>query len=113
MNIKLLTEHDLVFLSLTGGCKGSSESTLVKMPHCWKSHITAHLLSRNYIMLNIFVKRFQVVQSNSQVSVREGTSLHFSLVLEQTGLSLNWSKTRVSQVEAHTCIYVIIPISLV
>ena len=22
--------------------KGSSESILVKMPHCWKSHITAH-----------------------------------------------------------------------
>ena len=26
------------FLSLKGGCTGSSESTLVKMPHCWKSH---------------------------------------------------------------------------
>ena len=23
---------------------GSSESTLVKMPHCWKSRVTAHLL---------------------------------------------------------------------
>ena len=29
------------FLSLTGGCRGWSESTLVKMPHCWKSHVTA------------------------------------------------------------------------
>ena len=27
-----------------GGCRGSSESTLVKMPHCWKSHVTAHRL---------------------------------------------------------------------
>ena len=44
MNIKLLTEHHLKFLSLKGGCTGSSESTLVKMPHCWKSHVTAHLL---------------------------------------------------------------------
>ena len=34
MNIKLLTEQHLEFLSLKGGCAGSSESTLVKMPHC-------------------------------------------------------------------------------
>ena len=43
MTIKLLTEHRLEFLSLKGGCTGSSESTLVKMPHCWKSHVTAHI----------------------------------------------------------------------
>ena len=42
MNIKL-TEHNLKFLSLKGGCTVSSESTLVKMPHCWKSHVTAHI----------------------------------------------------------------------
>ena len=39
MGVKLLMEHHLEFLSLKGGCKGSSES----MPHCWKSHVTAHL----------------------------------------------------------------------
>ena len=43
MSVKLLTEHHLEFLSLKGGCKGSSKSTFVKMPHCWKSHITAHI----------------------------------------------------------------------
>ena len=43
MIVKLLTEHLLEFLSLKGGCTGSSESALVKMPHCWKSHITAHI----------------------------------------------------------------------
>ena len=37
MIVKLLTEHHLEFLSLKGGCRGSSESTHVKMPHCWKS----------------------------------------------------------------------------
>ena len=42
MSVKLLTEHNLEFLSLKGGCTGSSESTLVKMPHCWKSHVMAH-----------------------------------------------------------------------
>ena len=31
------------FLSLKGGYTGSSESTLVKMPHCWKSHVAAHI----------------------------------------------------------------------
>ena len=31
MIVKLLTEHHLEFLSLTGGCRGSSESTLSKM----------------------------------------------------------------------------------
>ena len=26
-----------------------SESTLVKMPHCWKSHVTAHLLFAKWL----------------------------------------------------------------
>ena len=42
MIVKLLTEHHLEFLSLRGGCRGSSESTLVKMSNCWKSHVAAH-----------------------------------------------------------------------
>ena len=44
MTVKLLTEQHLEYLSLKGGCTGSYEYTLVKMPHCWKSHATAHLL---------------------------------------------------------------------
>ena len=43
MIVKLLTEHHLEFLSLEGGCRGSSESTHVKMSTCWKSHAAAHL----------------------------------------------------------------------
>ena len=43
MSVKLLTEHHLEFLSLKGGCTGSSESIHVKMPHCWKSHVTAQM----------------------------------------------------------------------
>ena len=42
MTVKLLTEHNLELLSLTGGFTGLSESTFVKLPHCWKSHVTAH-----------------------------------------------------------------------
>ena len=37
MIVKLLTEHHLEFLSI------KSESTLVKMPHCWKLHVTAQM----------------------------------------------------------------------
>ena len=44
MVVKLLTEHHLEFLSLKGGCRGSSESTHVKMSNCWKSHAAAQLL---------------------------------------------------------------------
>ena len=43
MTVKLLTEHHLEFLSLKEGCRGSSESTHVKMPHCWKSSVTAQI----------------------------------------------------------------------
>ena len=43
MIVKLLTEHHLEFLGLKGGCRGSSESTLVKMSNCWKSYALAQL----------------------------------------------------------------------
>ena len=43
MSVKLLTAHHLRFLSFKGGCTGSSRSTLVKMPHCRKSHVEARI----------------------------------------------------------------------
>ena len=43
MSFELLTDHYLEFLSLKGGRTGSSESTLVKMPHCWKSNAAAQM----------------------------------------------------------------------
>ena len=43
MSVKLLTKHHSEILSLKEGCTGLSESTLVKMPHCWKSHVTAQI----------------------------------------------------------------------
>ena len=48
MIVTLLTEHHLEFLSLKEGCTGLSESTLVKMLHCWKSHALAHFSSSDY-----------------------------------------------------------------
>ena len=43
MIVKLLTEHHLEFLSLKGGCRDSSQSSQVKIPHCWKSHAAAQI----------------------------------------------------------------------
>ena len=55
MSIKLLTEHHLELLSLKGDCIGSSESTLVKIPHCWKTRVMAQVslqqTERNIIIL--------------------------------------------------------------
>ena len=45
MTVKLLTEHHLEFLSLKGDCRGSSESTHVKMPNCLKSCVMAPVTS--------------------------------------------------------------------
>ena len=43
MIVKLLTEGYMEFLSVKGGCIGSSESTHVKMSHCLKSHALAQI----------------------------------------------------------------------
>ena len=49
MDVKLLTEYHLDFLSLKVGCTDSSESTLVKMPHCWKSHVADQM----WLLINL------------------------------------------------------------
>ena len=51
MIVKLLTEHHLEFLSLKAGCTGSTESTLVKMSNCWKSHDAAQLYVRQILFI--------------------------------------------------------------
>ena len=40
------------------GCIGSSESTLVKMPHCWKSHVMAHI-NVNHTVIKFYITRTQ------------------------------------------------------
>ena len=44
MSAKLLTEHNLEFLSLKGGCTGSFESTHDILAQCWKLHVAAQLM---------------------------------------------------------------------
>ena len=51
MGVKLLTERHLEFLSLKGGCTALSEPTLVKMPHCWKSHVAAEIPSKTALVM--------------------------------------------------------------
>ena len=48
MTVELLTEKHLEFLSLIGGCTGSSESTLFILQHCGKSHIAASFQVKVY-----------------------------------------------------------------
>ena len=51
MTAKLLTEHNLEFLRLKKGCTDSSESTLGKIPHCWKLHVAAHIPYKIKVLL--------------------------------------------------------------
>ena len=52
MTAMLLTEHHLEFLSLIGGYTRLSESTLVKMLHCWKPRHDSIRIVRIYIWAN-------------------------------------------------------------
>ena len=78
LSVKLLTGHHLEFLTITGGCLGSSESTLVKMPHCWNH------MSR----LNFSEESKQIVPCqtfcSSEVSW-SGTILHMLFLPEKFG----------------------------
>ena len=57
MSVKLLTEHYLEFLSLKEGCTGSSESTLVKMSNCWKSHAVVNSNPSTTKYFHIFISQ--------------------------------------------------------
>ena len=59
MTVKLLTEHHLEFLNIKGGYKGSSEFTLVKMPHCLKPHATAYIIVTHLLRVLIFLQWLQ------------------------------------------------------
>ena len=52
MIVKLRTEHHLEFLSLKGGCRGSYESTHVKMPHFLEISCTG-----SYLFISVMLYR--------------------------------------------------------
>ena len=62
MTVKLLTRHHLEFQSLKGGCTGLSESTLVKMPHCWKSHVMAQMGSNAWVKVFRIIPEFRILK---------------------------------------------------
>ena len=65
ISVKLLAEHHLEFLSLKGSYTGSSEYTLVKMSHCWKSRVTAQMHVQNsYSYFHIKVAQQEVANTN-------------------------------------------------
>ena len=69
MIVKLLTEHHLQFLSLKGGCRGSSESTLVKMSNCWKSHVAAHF---SLALPELFQGKLDILGTYTSYSLHDG-----------------------------------------
>ena len=85
MIVKLPTEHHLECLSLKGGCRGSSESTSNKMPHCWKSHALAHLCFTNLSLVrnkNLFLcETFDAVFKADQLSYFQLKTTFFESVL--------------------------------
>ena len=58
MSVKQLTEHRLEFVSLKEGCTGSSESTLVRMPHCVAAQFMIYWLRADaYDTLGTFISQ--------------------------------------------------------
>ena len=55
MTVKLLAEQNLEFLSFKGGCTCSSESTVVKMPYCLKSHLAAYLSIETFVPVIVVI----------------------------------------------------------
>ena len=74
MTVKLLTEHDLEFLTLKGGCTGSSVSTHVKILHCWNPHVTAH------IVILIIQKKRRFFRENKGTNNESNIEVIFSIV---------------------------------
>ena len=75
MRVKVLTEHYLETISLKGCYTGSSESTHVKMPHCWKSHVIAHIVgvfttcTSHMLHVAIFIQKPIVNGTSTELSI--------------------------------------------
>ena len=88
MSVRLLNEHLLVVLRLGGGCIGSYVSTLAKMPHCSKSHVTAQfifLACLSYCLIDCFLRT-----DLSTCSQRFYIGLHFFAHLSTILISLKF-----------------------
>ena len=95
MTVQLLTKHHLEFLSLKGGCTGSYESTLVKMPCCWKSDVAVHMPLAVVRMLNTNTQHTTSRMSISRSVSKASLALH-------VGSGIFGKKSALSNVEGVT-----------
>ena len=75
MTVKLLTEQYMEYLSLQGGCTGSSESTLIKNENVTLLEITCHS--------SLMIKSFVFIKMNKILLQIQG------LKLDKISLHLN------------------------
>ena len=94
MTVKLLTEHLLEVRSLTGGCTGSSESTLFKIPQCWKSQIPYFRRS----MLDSNMEAFQARLSDLGEQVAKN-SIQMTQMMQMVQSMMTQQRVRPSQLE--------------
>ena len=80
MIVKLLAEHHLEFLSLKGGCRSSSESTLVKMSNCWKSHAQAHFISYAWMGVKIPAITMSVATIYANTHLRTHMNRNYGII---------------------------------
>ena len=66
--VKLLAEHYLEFLSLKGGCRGSSESTLIKMSVVGNLMLRLNYVEVYFISLTFFFFRVMFMQAMKALS---------------------------------------------
>ena len=69
MTVMLLPQHHLEFQSLKGGCRGSPESTLVKMSNCWKSHAAAHMCLQYFRLVGSALNLKSVVRQTDRADI--------------------------------------------
>ena len=77
MSVKLLTEQHLEFLSSKGDWTGSSESTLFKIPHCWKSRRYSFVMNSRKRVSSVFVC-FVALRPKSTAMVIAGRSVYLT-----------------------------------
>ena len=87
MIVTLLIEHHLEFLSLKGGFRGSSESTLVKMSNCLKAHATAHLITESTRITPTTATLTDHIYTTAQANIAENlvSDLSVCVTLRVTG----------------------------
>ena len=79
MTVKLLTKQNLEFPSLKGGSTASL-SIHVKMPHCWKLCVTAHIIN-SLPASDYNIYPLMTVLTQISLDVRSGPKLFYTLVV--------------------------------